>query len=96
MRLDSAGRTLREAQVSLGQAAQDWRWDGRDSNGRQLADGPYKVAVTGADASGGAASAGFTVVGTATAAERVNGVLKLRMGGASYTFDKVRSLTASN
>jgi len=94
--MDSAGRTLREAQVSLGQAAQDWRWDGKDSAGRQLADGAYTVAVTGTDANGGAASTSFTVVGTATAAERTDGALKLRMGSATYTFDKVRSITSGS
>lgn len=91
---DSAGRKLREAQVPLSQSAQDWQWDGRDASGNKLADGAYKVAVTGADASGGAAATSFTVIGTATAAERADGALKLRLGAATYTFDKVRSLGA--
>ena len=93
---DSAGRTLREAQVPLGQAAQDWRWDGKDTAGRQLPDGAYKVAVSGTNANGGTANAAFTVIGTATAAERVDGTLKLRMGSASFTFDKVRSITSGS
>ncbi|MBI0534336.1 hypothetical protein D9599_01950 [Roseomonas sp. KE2513] len=91
---DSAGRTLRKTQVKLGQSAQDWQWDGRDATGNKLADGAYRVAVTGADASGGAAATSFTVIGTATAAERADGVLRLRIGGATYTFDKVRSIGA--
>ncbi|HEY8610453.1 MAG TPA: flagellar hook assembly protein FlgD [Roseomonas sp.] len=91
--LDSSGKTLREAQVTLGTAAQDWSWNGRDASGKQLPDGAYKVAVTGADASGETATAPFTVIGTATAAERANGVLQLRMGAATYSFDKVRSIT---
>ncbi|MBP0494500.1 flagellar hook assembly protein FlgD [Roseomonas indoligenes] len=90
--LDSNGKTLREAQVALGTASQDWTWDGKDTTGKQLPDGAYKVAVTGADANGGAAATSFTVVGTATAAERVDGALKLRMGTASYGFDAVRSI----
>ncbi|MBB5692754.1 flagellar hook assembly protein FlgD [Muricoccus pecuniae] len=94
--LDSSGKTLREAQVTLGTEAQNWVWDGRDSEGKKLADGAYKVAVTGADASGGTAATSFTVIGTATAAERSNGVLQLRMGSASYGFDKVRSLSSGS
>lgn len=94
--LDSSGKTLREAQVTLGTEAQNWVWDGRDSEGKKLADGAYKVAVTGADASGGTATTSFTVIGTATAAERSKGVLQLRMGSASYGFDKVRSLSSGS
>ena len=94
--LDSSGRTLREAQVTLGTASQDWSWDGRDTTGTKRADGVYKVAVTGADAGGGPTSTSFTVIGTATAAERADGALRLRMGAASFTFDKVRSITGRN
>jgi len=91
--MDSSGRTVREAQVALGTTMQEWRWDGRDSTGKQLPDGAYKVAVSGANASGGNASVDFTVIGTATAAERNKGVLTLRMGAASYGFEAVRSIT---
>ncbi|MFH5924607.1 flagellar hook assembly protein FlgD [Roseomonas xinghualingensis] len=91
--MDSSGRTVREAQVMLGTAAQEWRWDGRDSTGKQLTDGAYKVAVTGSDSNGGSAAVDFTMIGTATAAERNKGVLTLRMGAASYGFDAVRSIT---
>jgi flagellar basal-body rod modification protein FlgD len=94
--MDSSGKTVREAQVPLGTAAQEWRWDGRDSTGEQLPDGAYKVAVTGADSSGGSAAVDFTVIGTATAAERAGGVLTLRMGAASYGFDAVRSITGGS
>jgi len=89
---DSAGNRVRQERVTLGSAAQDWRWDGRDASGKTRPDGSYRVAVTGADAAGGAARAPFTVLGTATAAERADGVLRLRMGAASVTFDKVRSI----
>lgn len=91
--LDSSGKTLREAQVTLGTVTQDWSWNGRDASGKQMPDGTYRVAVTGADASGETATTSFTVIGTATAAERANGVLQLRMGAATYSFDKVRSIT---
>ncbi len=89
---DDTGRTLRESQVTLGSAAQDWRWDGRDSAGTRRPDGAYRVVVTGADSSGGAATVPFTVLGTVTGTERVGGAVTLRMGAAAYGFDKVRSV----
>lgn len=92
---DSGGNVVRQASVTLGQAAQDWTWNGRRTDGTQLPDGAYKVAVTGADASGGSATTSFSVIGTATAAERTDGALQLRMGAATYGFDKVRSITAA-
>jgi flagellar basal-body rod modification protein FlgD len=94
--LDNSGRILREAQVTLGTSSQDWTWDGRDTAGKKLPDGAYKVAVTGADTAGGPATTGFSVIGTATAAERMDGALRLRMGAATYTFDKVRSITGKS
>jgi flagellar basal-body rod modification protein FlgD len=94
--MDSSGKTLRETQVTLGTASKDWVWDGRDSSGNQLADGAYKVAVTGADSSGGSASVDFTIIGTATAAERTGGALRLRMGAASYGFDAVHSIAGGS
>ncbi|WP_426956253.1 flagellar hook assembly protein FlgD [Muricoccus radiodurans] len=90
---DSSGNTIREAQVNLGTDRTTWRWDGRDANGRQMADGAYRVAVTGADASGNAATTAFTVLGTVTGAERSGTSLQLRMGAAAYGFDKVRSVS---
>ena len=90
---DDAGNTIREAQVTLGTAAQTWRWDGRDAAGTRRPDGAYRVAVTGADASGAAAATSFTVLGTVTGADRVDGTVRLRLGAAAYGFDKVRSLT---
>jgi len=51
--LDGTGRVLRGAEVTLNGSPQDWRWDGRDTGGRLLADGASAVRVT---APGSAAS----------------------------------------
>jgi flagellar basal-body rod modification protein FlgD len=94
--MDSSGKIVREAQVQLGATASNWNWDGRDGNGTKLTDGAYKVAVTGSDAYGGSAAMRFTVIGTATGAERQDGTLRLRLGGATYGFDKVRSIAPAS
>ncbi|WP_376093063.1 flagellar hook capping FlgD N-terminal domain-containing protein [Roseomonas sp. CCTCC AB2023176] len=91
--VDEGGRTIREAQVTLGSGATTWQWDGKDSRGVRQADGAYRVAVTGSDSSGGPATVNFTVLGTATGAERADNAVRLRLGAAAYGFDKVRSVS---
>lgn len=90
--LDAQGRTLRSQEVTLGSGPQDWRWDGRDTQGRQLADGGYAVRVTTTGADGRAQAMGFSVIGRATAAERRDGEVQLRLGGIAVGFDRLRGL----
>lgn len=89
---DSTGRTLDDRVVRLGSAPTTWRWDGRDMAGRQMADGAYRVTVTGITASGGGASTSFTVLGRATAADQADGTLNLHLGALSVGFDRLRGL----
>jgi flagellar basal-body rod modification protein FlgD len=90
--LDSQGRTLRSQEVTLGGAPQDWRWDGRDGAGRQLPDGAYGVRVVAQGGDGRARDVGFSVIGRATAAERRDGEVQLRLGGLAVGFDRLRGL----
>lgn len=90
--LDERGVPVRSAQVKLGAAAQEWQWDGRDRDGRQLADGVYRFAVTGTDADGQAQPVTPTVIGRATAVERKDGVLTLLLGKLGVSFEQVRGL----
>ena len=89
---DASGRTLTDRIVRLGSAPTTWQWDGRDIAGRAVADGAYRVAVTGLTASGASASAPFTVLGRATSADRADGVLRLNLGALSVGFDSIRGL----
>jgi len=93
--LDAGGRILREASVTLGPAAQDWQWDGRNALGLRQPDGAYRFAVAGQDAAGAAQPVTATVLGVATAASRPGGGdLMLGIGGLSVGFDAVRGLGA--
>ena len=91
--LDSAGRTLKQEDVTLGTAPRDWQWDGRNMVGRQQPDGAYRIAVAGRDQAGSPQEVKASVLARATAAERASGGdLKLVLGGLSVSFDAVRSL----
>jgi len=90
--LDAQGRTVHSQELALNAAPQDWRWDGRDAAGRRLPDGGYAVRVTTTGADGRAQALGVTVIGRATAAERRDGEVQLRLGGIAVGFDKLRGL----
>lgn len=95
---DSLGRTIREQTVSLGAAPKDWVWDGRNAAGQQQPDGTFAFTVAGRDAQGQSQPVTATVVGRATAAERVTdgtgkGQLQLSLGALAVGFDAVRSLS---
>lgn len=93
---DSVGRVLKQQEVTLGSAAQDWVWDGKSSAGTSQPDGAYRYTVTGRDASGTAQGVAATVVARVTGAERSSatqgGDLQLVLGGLTVGFDAVRSL----
>jgi flagellar basal-body rod modification protein FlgD len=89
---DSSGRALSDRIVRLGSSATTWSWNGRDVADRQMPDGAYRVTVTGITPSGGSASAPFTVLGRATAANQTDGTLNLRLGALSVGFDRLRGL----
>ncbi|MFN3449733.1 MAG: flagellar hook assembly protein FlgD [Roseococcus sp.] len=93
--LDSQGRTLLSREVALGAAAQEWRWDGRDGAGRALPDGAYAVRVTATGTGGETRALGFSVIGRATAAERRDGQVQLRLGALGVGFDRLRGLAES-
>lgn len=91
--LDSAGRILKQADVTLGATPTDWAWDGRNAAGQRQPDGGYRITVAGRDKDGAAQEITAAVLARATAAERsAGGDLRLVLGGISVGFDAVRSL----
>ena len=87
---DADGRVLRTAEVPLGTAATNWRWDGRDSRGRALPDGAYRFAVTGATATGAPSPVAAGVLARATAVERQDGEVRLKLGALTVDFGRLR------
>ncbi|HEY0205422.1 MAG TPA: flagellar hook assembly protein FlgD [Acetobacteraceae bacterium] len=89
---NEAGTVLRTGTVSGASGANTWAWDGKDSSGRVLPDGSYRVAVTGVDSSGATQPVPFTVSGTATGVQRSNGALAVQMGAVPVDLSKVQSV----
>lgn len=89
---DSTGRVVREARVALGAAPANWSWDGKDGQGRQLADGAYRFTVQGTDAGGGPVTLAATVLARATGVERGSSGVTIQFGTLSLGYEKMRSV----
>ncbi len=85
--VNSSGATVQTQTVNATAGANSWSWNGTDSNGTQLPDGAYTVAVT---ANG--ATVPFQSVGTVTGAEQVNQAVQLQFGNSMVPYSQVVSL----
>lgn len=92
---DANGRTVRSTELALGANAMNWSWDGRDTNGTQLADGAYRFTITGSRADGTPAPLTAGVLARATTVDRRDGEVRLGLGALSVNFDKLRGLAAN-
>ena len=87
-----SGAKLANATVQATKGANGWTWNGDDLAGNAVKDGSYRVAVFGADGSGGAVALPFTVTGTATGVSSTGSALQLKLGAQSVDFATVRSI----
>lgn len=88
---DQSGRTLVQSPGDRRAGRHEFSWDGRDSSGRRWPDGVYSVRV---DVQYGSASeaAPVNVIGRVTGAERVDGTLRLAMGGLTLDTSSIRAV----
>ena len=89
---DATGRIVREARIPLGTTPANWSWDGRDAQGRALADGAYRFTVQGTDAGGGPVTLRGNVMARATGVERGANGVTLQFGALSLGYDAMRSV----
>lgn len=91
--MNADGTVIRESFVRLDPAETDWRWDGRDSRGQIMADGTWRISVTGIDAQGvsrGALDIG--VIGTVTSVTRQGTAPTLALGSLNVGLEALREL----
>jgi flagellar basal-body rod modification protein FlgD len=81
---DSKGNTVRTITMSsASKGLNTTSWDGKDSNGNELASGSYKVAVSAKDSSGNSVSASSTFTGTVTGVTYEDGAAYLEIGSST-------------
>ncbi len=84
----AAGTKLHEATVTSAPGTNTVAWDGKDMNGRAVADGSYRVVAVHADGS----AVPFSVLGTATGVERNADATKVKLGDLKVDLSAVQSL----
>ncbi len=89
---NAAGQDVKDIQSTSTAGTNTWSWNGTDNQGNTLADGPYNVAVEGADETGTASPISFTSVGTPTAVQKSSTGLSVSFGPTSLDYSAVQSV----
>lgn len=89
---NAAGENLYDGAVNATAGANNWTWNGTDSNGATLPDGAYNVAVTSTTSDGTATTLPFTVTGTATSVDSQSNNLTLNLGAVNVPFTAIQSV----
>jgi flagellar basal-body rod modification protein FlgD len=84
----ASGTKLLQTTVQTQAGTNNWTWDGRDSQGNQLPDGSYKVAVV--DPSGTALAT--TITGTVTGLQRSSDAVSVSLGSLQTDIATIQSV----
>jgi flagellar basal-body rod modification protein FlgD len=90
---DASGNTVLQIPAETGAGDHTFNWDGKGSDGSQLADGAYtfNVSATGADKA--AITATITAFGNVDSIQSKNGATTFQIGAVSETLDKVIAIS---
>ena len=88
----TAGVSVLNASISTTAGSNTWTWNGKDSQGNTVADGSYKVTVTGTDSTGATSALPFTVSGTITGVQKTSTALDVLLGTQSDDITTLQSL----
>jgi flagellar basal-body rod modification protein FlgD len=77
------------------QGVHSFEWDGKDSNGNQLPDGPYTISVTAVGADETPIENYITAFGRVTGVTSINGATVLLVGKVGIPVNSVLSVTGS-
>ena len=90
---DGSGRLLREESVPPG-APRLWTWDGRDSAGRPLPDGAYRVTAAAVTGAGAGKPVAFSVLGRVSGLEPGEAGVGLALGAVTVPVGRLRMVQA--
>jgi flagellar basal-body rod modification protein FlgD len=90
---DSKGDIVFTKTLDTTKGVHEFNWDGKDSNGIQLADGTYSLQVNALKADGSTLAVGTTVFGKVTGITSVSGVTTLLLGNIGIPMTSVLAVT---
>jgi flagellar basal-body rod modification protein FlgD len=93
--LDANGNTVNAyGPTDYTAGAHSFTWDGRNMNGKQMADGAYTLRITATDATKAAVSATPFIQGVVTGVEQTDAGTMLTVNGGTVPLSGVTSVTA--
>jgi flagellar basal-body rod modification protein FlgD len=78
---DANGKPVSVGEAEITAGRHDYVWDGKDSQGKTVADGQYTIQVTAVDANNAQVTPTYTTVGTVTSVGIEKGVATLDLDG---------------
>jgi flagellar basal-body rod modification protein FlgD len=89
---DAGGKPVFSKTVPAQSGAQTFTWDGKDSSGRLLADGAYRLAVTAKDSDGETVTPAMSVFETITGIDFSGASPNLVTTSGARPFDSIRTI----
>jgi flagellar basal-body rod modification protein FlgD len=90
---DSTGKTVYAGTGGTASGNNTFTWDGKDTNGNQLPDGPYKLTVTAADSGGNTVTNTVVSVGTVSQIDMTGATPQLIVGNMEVGLGDVATVT---
>jgi flagellar basal-body rod modification protein FlgD len=90
---DANGKTVYAGTGGTAAGNNTFTWDGKDTNGNQLPDGPYKLTVTAADSAGNTVSNTVVSVGTVTQIDMTGTTPQLIVGNMEIGLGDIATVT---
>ncbi len=92
---DSTGQTAYSGTLALSPGNQAFTWDGHGNDGRQWADGNYKITVTAVDANQQSVAVSTEAQGVVDSVDLTQSPAVLSINGQDYTLDKIKRIVRS-
>jgi flagellar basal-body rod modification protein FlgD len=90
---DANGKTVYAGTGGTASGNNTFTWDGKDTNGNQLPDGPYKLTVTAADSGGNTVTNTVVSVGTVSQIDMTGATPQLIVGNMEVGLGDVATVT---
>lgn len=89
---DAAGKVVYTKPAETTAGTHNFVWDGRDTNGNKLPDGPYSLSIAAKDAKDAAIPVTTHMMGRVDGVVTADGAVSVLVGGVAIPLDKIMSV----